>query len=125
MFQSRRRLMISLSAAAGIFLAAPRWLWPQSPPPPLKSVPPPRSDSGDLSNSGDAAPLPKAAATKALLEENEKNMKKDVERLFDLANELKTQIEKTDSTTVLSLSLVKKAEEIEKLAKQIKERAKG
>lgn len=125
MFQSRRRLMISLSAAAGAFFAAPRWLWPQSPPP-LKPIPPPRSDSGDLSNSTDAAPaLPKAATTKALLEENEKSMKKDVERLFDLANELKTQIEKTDSTSVLSLAMVKKAEEIEKLAKQIKDRAKG
>jgi hypothetical protein len=34
-------------------------------------------------------------------------------------------VEKTDSTTVLSLAMLKKAEEIEKLAKQIKDRAKG
>jgi hypothetical protein len=34
-------------------------------------------------------------------------------------------VEKTDATTVLSLGMVKKAEEIEKLAKQIKDHAKG
>ncbi|HUI74728.1 MAG TPA: hypothetical protein VLX32_07270 [Candidatus Acidoferrum sp.] len=63
--------------------------------------------------------------TKAILEENQKNLKKDAEKLYKLASELKDQVEKTDSTTVLSLALVKKAEEIEKLAKQIKDRAKG
>jgi len=38
---------------------------------------------------------------------------------------LKTEVEKTDSTSVLSIGMVKKAEEIEKLAKQIKDHAKG
>jgi len=52
-------------------------------------------------------------------------MKKDVDRLYDLAAQLKTDFEKTESTTVLSLALVKKAEEIEKLAKHIKGRAKS
>jgi hypothetical protein len=65
------------------------------------------------------------AATRALLtEENRKALKKDVERLYDLAAQLKTDVEKTGSTTVLSLALVKKAEAIEKLAKHIKGRAK-
>ena len=63
--------------------------------------------------------------TKTLLEERQKSIKKDVEKLFDLASELKTEVEKTDSTTVLSLPLVKKAEEIERLARQIKDHAKG
>jgi hypothetical protein len=47
-----------------------------------------------------------------------------VERLYDLAAQLKADVEKTKSTTVLSLALVKKAEEIEKLAKHIRGRAK-
>ncbi len=46
-------------------------------------------------------------------------------RLYELITQLKTEVEKTDSTAVLSVALVKKAEEIEKLAKQIKERARG
>lgn len=70
-------------------------------------------------------PAMAAAARKAMLEQNQKDIKKSVEKLFDLAKELKEQVDKTDSTTVLSLSLVRKAEEIEKLARQIKDRAKG
>jgi peptidoglycan hydrolase CwlO-like protein len=63
--------------------------------------------------------------TKIRLEENQKDIKKDIEKLFDLASQLKQQVEKTDATAVLSLAMVKKAEEIERLARQIKERAKG
>lgn len=74
---------------------------------------------------GDDANSPSKPSTKAVLEENEKDIKKNVEKLFDLASQLKDQVEKTDSTSVLSLAMVKKAEEIERLARQIKERAKG
>jgi len=63
--------------------------------------------------------------TKAILESNQKDIKKNVERLFQLASELKTEVEKTDSVLVLSLALLKKTEEIEKLAKDIRSRAKG
>lgn len=62
---------------------------------------------------------------KIRLEENQKDIKKNIEKLFDLASQLKQQVEKTDATTVLSLAMVKKAEEIERLARQIKELAKG
>jgi hypothetical protein len=60
-----------------------------------------------------------------MLEQHQKDIKKDIEKLYDLAMQLKAEVEKTDATTVLSLGMVKKAEEIEKLAKQIKELAKG
>jgi hypothetical protein len=39
-----------------------------------------------------------------------------------LAKDLKDESDKTPETDVLSLSMVKKAEDIEKLARQIKER---
>jgi len=64
-------------------------------------------------------------ATKAILQENQKNIKKDIDKLYQLAGELKAEVEKTDSSQVLSIGLVRKAEEIEKLAKEIKSRAKG
>jgi hypothetical protein len=70
-------------------------------------------------------PLPAGATKKAVLEQHQKDIKKDIEKLYDLATQLKTEVEKTDATTVLSIGMVKKAEEIEKLAKQIKDRAKG
>lgn len=62
---------------------------------------------------------------KAILEENQKDIKKNIEKLFQLASELKEEVEKTDATTVLSLAIVRKTEEIEKLAHQIRDRAKG
>ena len=79
----------------------------------------------DAPNGENAANFPAAAANKAMLEEREKSIKKDVEKLYALAAQLKTEVEKTDSTKTLSLAMVKKAEEIEKLARQIKDHAKG
>lgn len=60
-----------------------------------------------------------------MLEENQKEIKKKVEKLYELATELKDEVEKTDSSKVLSLNVVRKAEEIEKLAHDIKNRSKG
>ena len=65
------------------------------------------------------------AAEKRMLEENQKDIKRKVEKLYDLATELKAEVDKTDSSKVLSLNLVRKAEEIEKLARDIKNRSKG
>ena len=65
------------------------------------------------------------SAEKRMLEENQKDIKKKVEKLYDLATELKAEVDKTDSSKVLSLNLVRKAEEIEKLAREIKNRSKG
>ena len=65
------------------------------------------------------------SAEKRILEENQKDIKKKVEKLYELASELKTEVDKTDSSKVLSLNLVRKAEEIEKLARDIKNRSKG
>ena len=62
---------------------------------------------------------------KAILEANQKDIKKNIERLYQLASELKAEVEKTDSVQVLSVAMIKKAEEIEKLAKGIRSRAIG
>jgi hypothetical protein len=61
----------------------------------------------------------------AVLEENRKNIQKDVNRLFDLAQKLKKQVSQTDSSEVLSLDMLNTADEIEKLAKHIKDLAKA
>ena len=72
----------------------------------------------------DEGPTPKIDP-KLILEANQKEIKKNVEKLYDLANELKTEVEKTDSVQVLSLAMLRKTEEIEKLARDIRNRAKG
>jgi hypothetical protein len=114
------------SFVSGIMFAAavPAWLvgatgLSQGPPPA-----PPAPGQRRPSDQGPEAPeVP--SAEKHILDENEKEIKKKVERLYDLASELKAQVEKTDSSKVLSLNLIKKAEEIEKLAHDIKTRSKG
>ena len=62
---------------------------------------------------------------KLILEANQKEIKKSVEKLYDLASELKAEVEKTDSVHVLSIAMLRKTDEIEKLAKEIRSRAKG
>jgi hypothetical protein len=114
---SRRRLLFTSLAALGAICLRPRSLSAQKPVPP-----------GSLPHGDEKPPGPldsSVPATKTLLEQNQKSIKKDIEKLYELATQLKTEVEKTDSTAVLSIALVKKAEEIEKLAKQIKEHAKG
>jgi hypothetical protein len=51
-------------------------------------------------------------------------MKRDTEKLLKLATELKADVDKTNEGT-LSLDVIKKAEEIEKLAHTVKDRMKG
>ncbi len=86
---------------------------------------PPKRPTGNEPGSDEDGPKLPTASSKVVLEANDKDIKKNVEKLFQLASELKDEVDKTDSAQVLSLAMVKKAEEIEKLAKEIKSRAKG
>ena len=51
-------------------------------------------------------------------------LKSDTDKLLKLSVELKQYVDKSDEN-VLSLDVIKKAEEIEKLAKSVKEKMKG
>jgi hypothetical protein len=57
-------------------------------------------------------------------QEREAQLKRDTERLFKLATELKDYVDKSNENT-LSLTVIKKADEIEKLAHSVKEKMKG
>jgi len=57
--------------------------------------------------------------------ENQKELRANIAKLYDMVVELKEQVEKTDANSTLSVLLMKKAQQIEKLAKQIKNLAKG
>ncbi|MFZ3331391.1 MAG: hypothetical protein WA197_12225 [Candidatus Acidiferrales bacterium] len=58
------------------------------------------------------------------LAENQKAIRKEVQQLYELAADLKSEVDRTDSGKVLSMATLKKAQEIEKLAKNIKNRSK-
>jgi hypothetical protein len=122
---SRRRVLVTGSVGVAAFLLQSKISSVQGSTtlqnPPV--LPNPRREDGSEDPAHD--PLPAGATRKAVLEQHQKDIKKDIEKLYNLATQLKTEVEKTDATTVLSIGMVKKAEEIEKLAKQIKDRAKG
>ncbi len=65
----------------------------------------------------------KALQQKANLQ-RQQEIRKDTEKLLELATELKQAVDKSNKDT-LSLDVVKKAEEIEKLAKSVKNKMKG
>jgi hypothetical protein len=57
-------------------------------------------------------------------QERQVALKKDTDKLLKLATELKDYVDKTNENT-LSMSVIKKAEEIEKLAHSVKDKMKG
>lgn len=61
---------------------------------------------------------------KKLNEERFENLKRDTDRLLKLSTELKEYVDKANKDT-LSLDVIRKAEEIEKLARSVKEKMKG
>jgi hypothetical protein len=56
--------------------------------------------------------------------ERQRKLVDDTTKLLSLANELKTDVDKTDQN-MLSLDVIKKADEIEKLAHSVKEKMRG
>jgi hypothetical protein len=56
--------------------------------------------------------------------ERQKRLEDDTAKLLSLATQLKEQVDKTNKD-IMSVDVIKKAEEIEKLAKDVKDRMKG
>jgi hypothetical protein len=55
--------------------------------------------------------------------QNDREIRAGVQRLYALVTELKNEVDQTNSNMVLNTAVVKRAQDIEKLAKQIKDRA--
>lgn len=72
----------------------------------------------------DVFPKPGEKRKKAILDDNFKKLKEHAQDLADLAKSLQAEIEKSNEN-VLSLEILKKADEAEKLARKIKSEAKG
>lgn len=67
----------------------------------------------------------KAQDSKALDKQSQAEFKASVEKLYVLVMELREQVGTSDGNAVLSVSVVKKSQQIEKLAKHVKDLAKG
>jgi hypothetical protein len=59
-----------------------------------------------------------------LMSERQKRLVADTDKLVELTTALKEQVDETNKN-ILSLDMIKKADEIEKLAHSVKERIKG
>ncbi|MFL6426966.1 MAG: hypothetical protein ACJ71S_01895 [Acidobacteriaceae bacterium] len=80
---------------------------------------------GEPPNPGDPMErLRQEKMEKARNNDRQKQLEKDTDKLLSLAKELKEQVGKSNAGT-LSIDVVKKAAEIEKLAKSVKERMRG
>jgi hypothetical protein len=122
MRETRRGFFTVMAATAGVLAAKDGWLFAQNPP-----TPPPQPRPAVTVNPAEIHSNPRAtaAAKRAMLQQNEKEFREGVERLYQLTSELRDEVQKTTTTEVLSVRMVKKTEEIEKLAKVLKTKAKG
>ncbi len=89
--------------------------WPQMPAPTTSTAP----DDPDPNRARIMREMQKRAN-----EDRQAELKKDTEQLLKLATELKAYVDKTNEN-VLSIDVVKKAEQIEKLAHNVKDKMKG
>ena len=121
--ESRRRLLTGLLGVAGIFAAKPL-LGLQAPSagtaPRAKVYP-----NGRDPNAPPSLEDPTTPNSKAIELANQRALRADIAKLYEMASDLKDQADKTDPASTLSVAVVKKAQEIEKLAEQIKNLARG
>jgi hypothetical protein len=123
MGETRRRFLMSLAAAScsvathGTVFAQVRNTRPFPTPPASAETQNPAEKDG-------TTPDPQSAK-RAALKQNEREFRAGVDRLYRLASELKQEVDKTGTTEVFSVRMYKRMEEIEKVAKLLKGRAKG
>lgn len=95
-----------------------------TPPPPQPRQSPNAPTNQNVPQGLEGVPGTVATDKVNLNRENEKELRASVQRLYVLVSELKNEVDKTDANLVLNVSLVKRTQQIEKLAKQIKDQAK-
>jgi hypothetical protein len=111
-------IAVMLLASASLPLGAQKGL-----PPAPQALPSPNTPDGNVP-SGLKGPAVKGPDEKALDLQNQAAVRADIDKLYALVFELKEEMKVTDSANTLSLNVVKKAQAIEKLAKEIKDRSK-
>jgi hypothetical protein len=124
--KSRRYLLKSLFGAAGVLAVQNLLAGAQAPAPGSGGSPKAQPyPNGRDPNQPQGLDEPSRLDPKAVERANEKELRTDVTKLYEMVAELKDQLEKTDANATFSLSIVKKTQQIEKLAKQIKNLAHG
>jgi len=121
MLESRRSWLTALAGTIGVVVGGPFLLGQRTPQP----IPSPNAPNQNFPPGLDGPDQRPNAGNKSADPQIQREIRADVQKLFELATELKDGVQKTDASATLSLSTVKTAQQIEKLAKQIKNLAKG
>ena len=113
---SSRRVFIGAwlsfaASAAAVWATQQRPPAPQFPPP----VPPPEPPELPRNQKRD----------RLMLKANRAAISKDVTRMSELVDALQKQLKENDTTDILSLDVIRKSEEIEKLARQVRDLVRG
>ena len=112
MYLSRRVFIApSLGASVNTVWAAQDDPPPQFPPPFPRPEPPesPRNKKRD----------------RVMLKANREAVNKDVTRMSELVDALQKQLKESDTTDILSIDVIRKSEEIEKLARHVRDLVRG
>ena len=124
MGETRRRFLMAMVATASCSAAADGSAFGQQRKDNPFPTPPPSSETQNPAEAGAANPDNKSAK-RAALKLNEKEFRAGVNRLYQLAGELKEEVDKTVTTEIFSVPMYKKTAEIEKVAKLLKDKARG
>ena len=119
------RLFRSLVACALLLLGAVALSDALAQRPVPQPLPSPNAPKNENVPQGLDGPPPTVEQRKLKIEaENQKVLREQVLQLYNMVAELKDDVDRTNANDTLSVSFVKKAQAIEKLAKNIKDRAK-
>jgi hypothetical protein len=118
MLESRRELLVGLVGVTGLISSASFLAGAEAQYPPPRPTPP-TGDPGALSGQ------PRHASPRVMSAKDKELLRTDLDQLYRLVSELLKEYQSSDPDTVLSVSFVKNAEQTEKLAKQVKNLARG
>ena len=126
MSASRQRIAIAAAVLAAS-LATLALLSNAQAPHPTRQPPQPRPSPNAPNPNfppGLEGPLAKGSDPESVDKQNQAELRSEIEKLYALAFVLREQMKTTDTSSTMSVSIVKQAQQIEKLAKEIKDRAK-
>ena len=113
---SSRRVFIGASLW---FAASAAAVWAAQQGPPQSQFPPPFPPPEP------PEPSRNQKRDRAILKANREAIVKDVTRMSELVDALQKQLKENDTTDILSVDVIRKSEEIEKLAKQVRDLVRG
>ena len=118
--RAARKICVASALLFAITAALPGLSLSQGPPVP--TFPPAPGEIPQRNKDSMSEKIERDAAKQRNIQ-REKDIKRDSEKLLELATELKQYVDKTNEN-IISLDVIKKAEQIEKLARSVKEKMK-